>query len=74
MGTQDPDRLGVPPGLRDLGLPESALDEATDLVLAKVPADNPRPLDRDDVAGLLRRAWAGRPGSTATGPHEEGSR
>jgi len=71
LGTDDPvaglaglaDRLGIPAGLRDVGLAEGSLDEATDLVLAAVPAGNPRPLDRDDVAVLLHAAWSGRPGT-----------
>ena len=55
------ERLGAPAALRDLGLREDQLEEATDLVTAAVPADNPRPTTRDDVAALLRAAWAGRP-------------
>lgn len=51
--------LGVPEGLRAVGLPEEALDEATDLVVEKAPPDNPRPAERDAVATLLRAAWAG---------------
>lgn len=55
------ERLGAPAALRDLGLREDRLEEAADLVTAAVPADNPRPTTRDDVAALLRAAWAGRP-------------
>lgn len=58
------DALGIPAGLRDLGLAEADLDEAVDLVAAKV-ADgaipNPRPVTRADVDALVRAAWAGRP-------------
>jgi maleylacetate reductase len=54
-------RLGAPTALRDLGMDEADLPEATDLVLEKVPADNPRPVSRDDVATILRAAWAGTP-------------
>ena len=54
-------RLGAPTALRDLGLDGSKLEEATDLVLEKVPPDNPRPVSRDDVAAILRAAWAGAP-------------
>ena len=53
------DVLDAPRSLRGLGLPERDLPEATDLVLAQVPASNPRPVDRESLAGLLRRAWAG---------------
>jgi maleylacetate reductase len=55
-------RLEVPRGLRSVGLERDALDHATDLVLEKVPADNPRPADREAVAALLAAAWAGPPG------------
>jgi maleylacetate reductase len=54
-------RLGAPTALRDIGLDEADLEEATQLVLGKVPADNPRPVSRDDVAAILRSAWAGTP-------------
>jgi maleylacetate reductase len=59
-------RLGIPAGLRKVGLREDQLDEATDLVLEKVPADNPVPTDRQDVARLLRAAWAGNPSGQET--------
>jgi maleylacetate reductase len=52
--------LGAPGSLRELGLAEDALDRATDLVLPGVPADNPRPVDRDQLRALLGAAWAGR--------------
>lgn len=51
--------LGVPPGLRSVGLAEHQLADATERVLAKVPDDNPRAMDRDDVASLLHAAWQG---------------
>jgi maleylacetate reductase len=53
------DDLGAPRALRDLGLPETGLDEATALVVAAAPADNPRPADPAAVRALLRRAWSG---------------
>jgi maleylacetate reductase len=58
------DRLGIPAGLRDVGLAEADLDRAVDLV-AETVADgaipNPRPIGRADVDALVRAAWAGRP-------------
>lgn len=53
--------IGAPTALRDLGMDEADLGEATDLVLEKVPADNPRPLSRHDVETILRAAWSGAP-------------
>jgi maleylacetate reductase len=58
--------LGIPSGLREVGLREDQLDEATDLVLEKVPADNPVPTDREDVTRLLRAAWSGIPSGEET--------
>ena len=54
-------RVGAPRSLRDLGLPESDLDRATDLILPQVPAENPRPVTRETLHALVRRAWAGEP-------------
>jgi maleylacetate reductase len=53
-------RLGAPTALRDIGLREDDLDEAAALVLEKVPADNPRPIDLAGVRQLLDDAFAGR--------------
>ena len=39
---------------------EEDLDEATELVLEKVPADNPRPADAQNIRQLLDDAFAGR--------------
>ncbi len=55
--------VGAPAALQDLGLEEADLEEATDLVLDVLPPGNPRPTGRDDVAALLRAAWAGPPAS-----------
>lgn len=52
-------RLNVPTALRDLGLPQDKLDEATDLILPVVPPSNPRQVTRDDLRALLYAAWAG---------------
>jgi maleylacetate reductase len=55
------EELGAPTALRDIGLRGDQLDEATDLVLAEVPTDNPRPMNRAEVAELLQAAWRGVP-------------
>ena len=52
-------RLGAPTALKDLGMAEENLDEATDLVLAAVPPSNPRPVTRGDLRALLQSAFAG---------------
>ena len=53
-------RIGAPTALRDIGMREEDLDEATRLVLEKVPADNPRPADEQNIRELLEDAFAGR--------------
>ncbi len=50
--------LGARRALRDLGMPRSGIDRATELALAN-PYDNPRPLERDAIRDLIARAWAG---------------
>jgi maleylacetate reductase len=52
--------LGAPTALRDLGVAAADLERIADLALAS-PYWNPRPLDREAIVGLLRRAWAGAP-------------
>jgi maleylacetate reductase len=51
--------LGAPTALREHGLAEDDLDEATTRCLAVVPASNPVPVTRTVMAALLRSAWAG---------------
>ena len=51
--------LGVPTGLRQLGLRETGIDEVLDDILAAVPADNPRPVTPAGLRELLHAAWAG---------------
>jgi maleylacetate reductase len=64
-------RLGIPAGLRELGMRESQVDEATDLVAPAVPADNPRRVDRPALRALIHAAWAGSPpGPDATATHQ----
>jgi len=52
--------LDLPRSLRELDLPEAALDSAADMAVGS-PYPNPRPLERDAVRELLGRAWAGAP-------------
>jgi maleylacetate reductase len=51
-------RLGATMALKELGMPESGIDEAADLALAN-PYWNPRPLERNTIRDLLARAYAG---------------
>lgn len=51
-------RLGIESALKNLGLPEAGLDEATTLALQK-PYANPAPLEREALRELLQRAWSG---------------
>jgi alcohol dehydrogenase class IV len=66
LGVEDPARgmyelaksLGAVTSLRELGMAESAIEEATDLAMAN-PYWNPEPLTRDSIQLLLRQAYAG---------------
>jgi maleylacetate reductase len=51
-------RLGLPRALRELGMPETAIDRAADIAVRN-PYRNPRPLEREAIRELLARAWAG---------------
>jgi alcohol dehydrogenase class IV len=51
--------LAAPASLRALGMPESGIAAAADLVVQAAPASNPRPVTRDDAETLLRQAWTG---------------
>ena len=54
--------IGAPVALRDLGMKESALDEAAQLAIRN-PYFNPRPVERVAIRQLLQDAWEGnRPG------------
>jgi maleylacetate reductase len=53
-------RVGAQRALKDLGMPESGIDLATDRALAN-PYWNPRPLERGAVRDLIARAYAGDP-------------
>lgn len=52
------DDLGVPRGLRGLGLAEDRLDGAADLTEPSVPKDNPVPVGDGALRRLVRAAWA----------------
>jgi alcohol dehydrogenase class IV len=56
--------LAAPAALRDLGMPEAAIDPAIDQVMQQ-QYWNPRPLDPAALRAMLRRAWAGEPPMTA---------
>jgi alcohol dehydrogenase class IV len=51
-------RLQIRPALADLGMPEDGIEPAVEVALAK-PYKNPRPLEREPMIELLRRAYAG---------------
>jgi alcohol dehydrogenase class IV len=53
------DDLGVPRGMRDLGMAEDRIDEVAALTEPVVPADNPVPVGGGAMARLVRAAWKG---------------
>lgn len=53
-------KLNVKRGLKEIGMPEDAIDKAADLAV-KNPYWNPRPIEREGIRELIRRAWAGEP-------------
>lgn len=52
-------RCGLPPRLRDVGIPQSALDLLADDAMkqTRLLVNNPRPLTRDDAYAIYRAAW-----------------
>jgi maleylacetate reductase len=52
------EELGVPRGLREIGLRETDLDYACEVALSN-PYWNPRPIDEKPLRALLQRAWEG---------------
>jgi maleylacetate reductase len=52
--------LGIPSGLREIGMLESDLDKACDIALSN-PYWNPRPIEREPLRALLQDAWSGNP-------------
>lgn len=52
------ERLGITFDLKCLGIPESGIDQASDVANMNF-YKNPRPLERGALRELIRRAWAG---------------
>ncbi|CAE6858667.1 maleylacetate reductase [Paraburkholderia nemoris] len=52
------EELGVPQGLREIGLSEGDLDYACEVALSN-PYWNPRPIEAGPLRALLQRAWEG---------------
>jgi alcohol dehydrogenase class IV len=50
--------LGIVLSLKEIGMPESGLDETADLACTNA-YPNPRPLEREAIRALLQRAWEG---------------
>ena len=53
-------RLGLPLGFKDLGLKESDIDKAVDVVSA-VKITHPRPVSKEDLRNVIGQAFAGAP-------------
>ena len=51
-------KLAAPASLRDIGMPESGIDQAADLAV-KNPYWNPRGIEREAIRELIARAWRG---------------
>jgi alcohol dehydrogenase class IV len=51
--------LGVPVSLAAIGMPADGADQVLEQIVAAVPADNPRPVDAEDVRRILALAYAG---------------
>ena len=51
--------LGAPIALKDIGMPESGLEQAAEIAAA-APYWNPRPIERDGIRALLDDAFYGR--------------
>jgi alcohol dehydrogenase class IV len=62
-------RLGAPRALRDLGMPESGIEQAAELIV-RDGYWNPRPVDRTAVRTFLTRAWAGETPRTPPGDEQ----
>ncbi|WP_396331110.1 maleylacetate reductase [Burkholderia anthina] len=50
--------LGIPTGLREIGMQESDLERACEIALAN-PYWNPRPIEHEPLLSLLHDAWTG---------------
>ncbi|THH05279.1 hypothetical protein EW145_g4913 [Phellinidium pouzarii] len=53
-------KLKVKRGLKEVGMPEDGIDKAADLAV-KNAYWNPRPIEREGIREVIRRAWAGEP-------------
>ncbi|MGN6220914.1 MAG: maleylacetate reductase [Microbacterium sp.] len=53
--------IDAPRSLQELGLDESAIPAAVEIILPAIPASNPRPVTVADLETLLHAAWAGDP-------------
>jgi len=53
-------KIKVKRGLKEIGMPEDGIDRAADLAV-KNPYWSPRPIEREGIRELIRRAWAGEP-------------
>ncbi len=53
------DEHGIPRGLRALGMPEDAIEQAAALTAPAVPDDNPVPVGDGALLRLVRAAWSG---------------
>jgi alcohol dehydrogenase class IV len=51
-------KLAAPASLREIGMPESGIDQAADLAV-KNPYWNPRGIEREAIRELIARAWRG---------------
>jgi maleylacetate reductase len=51
-------KLAAPASLRDIGMPESGIDQAADLAV-KNPYWNPRGIEREAIREVIARAWRG---------------
>lgn len=52
--------VGAPTSLREIGLPENALDGVADQVATDAYYSNPRPIEREGIRALLENAWHGK--------------
>jgi alcohol dehydrogenase class IV len=53
------ERLDAPTALKNHGFAEEDISEAVELILPKIPASNPREVTRENLASLLKAAYAG---------------
>jgi maleylacetate reductase len=53
-------RLGLPTGLKDLGMREADIDKAIEIVSA-IEITHPRPVSKADLADVIRQAYFGEP-------------